>query len=331
MRAIKTALTVVLGLVANFLLSSCEYSESGTNYGGPVYRIYSTSVSRASYSTNIRYLLIYKGESPSDRLIVLFPGGTGTCHFGFTSERSACSKTPRNSIDIGADIWVSYNFLARTARDFGLRGHTVILMDMPDDVKKRMSVDSRGAKVVASAYRVGGDWDGDSQNEVLDAVEDIKAVVQDVETTFSFTITDIYLVGTSRGTLSAAYLSHNLQGVRGVVLTSTVSSDTSNFPIYCPSYTDNFAECTGLNSYSGRLLVIHHESDGCSVSSFSSARDLFDSLTVSPKSFTRVMGGLNLSSNPCKAKTYHGFYGLDAEVVGLILDWIEGKPVPPSL
>ena len=77
--------------------------------------------------------------------------------------------------------------------------------------------------------------------------------------------------------------------------------------------------------------MVHHESDGCSVSTFSSARDLFDSLTVSPKSFTSVNGGLNLSSNQCKAKTYHGFYGRDADVVGLILDWVEGKPAPSSL
>ena len=331
MRGGRTAWAVLSGLSAGLFLTSCD-KKGEERYKDLRYQIGNLSVSRGSYSTNLRYLLIYRGSSPSGRVIVLFPGGAGSCHFGYMSEKSFCGKTSSNSIDISPDIWVSYNFVARTARDFALRGHTVILMDMPDDVKNQMSFDSRGPKIVASTYRVGGDWDGDSLNEPDDVTNDLNEVLNDIQTDHGISVTELYLVGTSRGTLATAYLSHKVAGVSGIVLTATVSSDNSGsvqYSAYCSSGATDFINCTGVNSFSGKILMVHHRDDGCSSSDYSSAQILYTSLPTGFKDFTTVTGGLNLSSNPCKAKTYHGFYGRDEDVVNLILDWIEGG-TPPS-
>jgi hypothetical protein len=283
-------------------------------------------------STQINYLAVYKKTGVKPVVLILFPGGDGTCHFGDSLSRSSCGKNSSNSIDLGSGIWVSYNFLARNVREFALRGHVVLLVDMPDDVKNKFSSSSEDPKIIASAYRTGGDWDGDSLNNPADIVGDLSSVIADAERKLGLVFTGVYLVGTSRGTLASAYLSHKLssQPVSGVVLTATLSSD-ANFSSYCPGGVNNFTSCTSVNSYTGKLLMVHHKYDGCSASMYSDANSIFSSLSASPKTFVTVQGGVNLSSNPCKAKTYHGFYGRDSDVVGLILDWIEGKSVPSDI
>ncbi len=329
MRAGRTAYAVLSGLVAGFLLS-CDQQGGEEKYRDLNYQIES-AVTRSS---NIRYLLIFKGSSPSGKLIVLFPGGTGTCHFGYISEKSGCGKTSGNSIDISSDIWVSYNFVARNARDFALRGHTVILIDMPDDVKSRMALYPGQDKIIASAYRVGGDWDNDATNESNDIRDDLNRVITDFQARYGITVTELYLVGTSRGTLATAYLSHKVGGVSGIVLTATVSSDDTGsvkYSDYCPFGVTSFINCTRINSYTGKAFMVHHRDDGCSSSSYSSALSLYSNLSIPSKNFTSVTGGLNLSSNPCSARTYHGFYGRDKDVVNLILDWIEGSSPPTNI
>ncbi len=297
-------------------------------YSGLTYRIESISSDRGA---RIRYMLIYEGTEPSDRVIFLFPGRDGTCHFGYQDEKDKCGKSSSNSIDISFNLWVSYNFLARNAGRFMEKGHTVVLVDMPEDVKQRILSVPTSAKITGSAYRVGGDWDGDSVEEPDDVVSDISAIVSDLQNTYGITIRDLFLVGTSRGTLAVAYLSHKISGVKGIVLTATVSSDGGNYSSYCPSGASDFLGCTGLNSYAGRILMVHHRKDGCPVSKYRSARELFDNLSSPQKSFTTVSGGSEVSSNPCKARTYHGFWGRDREVVNLILNWIGGMEVPSNL
>ena len=283
----------------------------------------------ATRSTTIRFL-IAKRTITNGKMLILFPGGDGTCHFGFFPEKAACGRDSSNSIDVAPNIWVSYNFLARNMERFAQRGYVVVLVDMPEDVKARFSASSLDPKVISSRYRVGTDWDEDNTTDnSLDVVEDVEAVVSYVTVTLGVPVVEVYLVGTSRGTLAAAYVSHQITAT-GVVLTATVSSD-GLFSDYCPSSSSDFISCTGINGYAGRVIMVHHQNDGCPASTHTSANTVYGDLTISDKHFTTVTGGSEVSSDPCAGKTYHGFWGRDGDVVSLILDWIEGRPVPGSI
>jgi hypothetical protein len=76
-------------------------------------------------------------------------------------------------------------------------------------------------------------------------------------------------------------------------------------------------------------LVIHHKKDGCMVTPYELAGALMQNLTQTPKKELLTLSGGDLSvSDPCEASSYHGFLGLDAEVVTAIASWIKAVATP---
>jgi len=76
-------------------------------------------------------------------------------------------------------------------------------------------------------------------------------------------------------------------------------------------------------------LVVHHKQDGCVVTPYELAVALMRSLTQTPKRELLTFVGGDLSvSDPCEAMSYHGFLGLDAEVVAAIVSWIKTNTGP---
>jgi len=251
--------------------------------------------------TQLSYLIARPEKSTRfKRALILFPGGNGACHFGV--HQSFCQKK-RNYLN---GIWVSNNFLARNLPRFAQRGDLVILVDIPKDVKNSFA---RGnSKIIASAYRV-------SERHL----EDIRNLILDLKDAFG--VKELYLVGTSRGTISVAYLTGRIPEVKGAVLSATVTSDP-HFINYCPSETEDFLRCTGFEKTDRRVLFIHHKSDGCASSGYSSTRRVFQRLKAKDKKFITVEGGSEPADNPCSGLTYHGFFGKYEEVVESILNWI---------
>ncbi len=290
---------------ALLILTSCgSVSSVGTPKGGAssyVFKLGSVDTGNGKLS----FLTVFKPVSKGmERAILLFPGGDGTCHFGNVG--SFCAKE-RNYLN--GNVWVSNNFLARNVIKFAQGGDLVVLVGMPEKIKEKL--DGANAKTVASAYRVSEEH----YRDVRDLIAHLKS---------AFSVEEFVLVGTSRGTLSVAYLSGKLPEVSTVVLTATVSSDP-RFGEYCPSQAIGFLSCTGFESTSKRVLFVHHRLDSCGASSFTSARRVFDNLVVNPpgvKHFKEFYGGSEPAYNPCGGRTNHGFYGIDKEVVDYILGWI---------
>ena len=74
------------------------------------------------------------------------------------------------------------------------------------------------------------------------------------------------------------------------------------------------------------VLVVHHEEDGCRLCRFADMPLLMNKL----RGLLRVelityKGGSN-AGDPCEARAYHGFNGLEPEVVSRIAAWITAKP-----
>jgi len=125
----------------------------------------------------------------------------------------------------------------------------------------------------------------------------------------------IFLVGTSRGTLSAAYLGRSLgASVDGVVLTSSVLQGTRRGMNLSLSGFD-FA------AIKAPLLFVHHAEDACKSCPYGDAHRLGRTYPL-----VTVKGGKPAESGECEPLSAHGYFGKEEETVNAIKNWILGKP-----
>jgi pimeloyl-ACP methyl ester carboxylesterase len=146
-------------------------------------------------------------------------------------------------------------------------------------------------------------------------VADVKAVISWVRGQARI---PVWLIGTSRGTQSVAFVTTELggpDGPDGVILTSTILTDHKSRPV----------PAMPLGKLRVPVLVVHHEQDGCKVCSFSDVPSLMEKLGGAPrKQLLSFRGGEN-RGDPCEAFAYHGFNGLEQDVVVQIAAWIDKK------
>jgi pimeloyl-ACP methyl ester carboxylesterase len=223
------------------------------------------------------YLLSSPAAGKARAVAVLFPGGPGKVDL----ER----ETARPLLDSG-------NFLVRSRRLFTGIGIATAVMDAPSDQSYGMR----------DEFRLGGPH-----------AEDIGRVVLDLKSRFPGL--PVFLVGTSRGAISAAAAGSRLrQAVDGVALTATPFLASSRRP--------------GLNGFDFSsipvpLLFVHHVDDGCDYTPYSAAKRLADRYPV-----VSVSGGLPPQSKPCEAMSSHGFLGREADTVEAIAKWMLKQPYP---
>jgi pimeloyl-ACP methyl ester carboxylesterase len=211
--------------------------------------------------------------------VVLFPGGHGGLQIFMN----------------GSMKWGDANFLVRTRQLFAEAGLAVAIVDAPSD---------RQSPPYLQGFR-----------QRPDHTTDIKAVISALRESIK---APVWLVGTSRGTQSVAYLATELSGAEGpdgIVLTSTILKDDKGRPV----------PAMPLNKIKVPVLVVHHEQDGCEHCSFSLAPELMGKLLGSPKSQLLAFKGGDNKGDPCEAMAYHGFNGLEREVVSQTASWIIAK------
>ncbi|MCF8179507.1 MAG: alpha/beta hydrolase [Sulfuritalea sp.] len=126
----------------------------------------------------------------------------------------------------------------------------------------------------------------------------------------------VWLVGTSRGTVSAtaAAISFGNTDLAGIVLTSSVVSYSKVGAV--PKQ--------DLAAIRIPVLVVHHEQDGCSICRPDQVPAILDGLKQAPfKKLVMLKGGGEPKGDPCKAMHHHGFVGMEKETVTLITNWIK--------
>ena len=128
----------------------------------------------------------------------------------------------------------------------------------------------------------------------------------------------VWIVGTSRGTISATAAAINLQtDIAGVVLTSSVVSYKK--PGAVPKQ--------DLDRIKVPVLVLHHAKDACPHCQPFEVSAILRGLKNAPvKKEIMVSGGENPTGNVCEALHWHGYIGMEREAVELIAEWIK-KPV----
>ncbi len=192
----------------------------------------------------------------------------------------------------GSFKWGDDNFLVRTRHLFAEQGLLVAVVDAPSD---------RQSPPYLGGFR-----------QKPEHAADLKAVIAWMRAQAAV---PVWLVGTSRGTQSAAYAAIELAGAGGpdgVVLSSTMLSDDAGRPV----------SAMPLGRIRVPVLVVHHEQDGCVHCAFSAVPALMAKLGHAPrKALLSFTGGYD-EGQPCLARAHHGFNGIEREVVAQTAAWI---------
>jgi dienelactone hydrolase len=195
----------------------------------------------------------------------------------------------------GSMRWGSGNFLVRSRALFAQQGVTVAVVDAPSDKQVEPHL---------SGHR-----------QRPDHVADLQAVIAWLRESAKV---PVWLVGTSRGTQSAAHVATSLDapnGPDGVVLTATILTDPRGRPV----------TAMALERLRVPVLVVHHEQDGCSHCPYSEVPTLMGKLVNAPRSQALGMTGGITRGDPCEAASHHGFNGVEAEVVQKTVAWMLAK------
>jgi Serine aminopeptidase, S33 len=187
------------------------------------------------------------------------------------------------------------NFLPRERREFIRNGILPLLLDNATDQQ-------------------AGDGMSDGFRASRAHAADIRAVVAEVKKRFPRL--PVFLVGTSRSTVSVAYLAVALDGeIAGAVLTSSLFYEgprTNPRPVLA---------AFNWSAIKMRALVVHHAGDACFATPYSDAARLQKRYAL-----VTVHGGKPPESGPCDPYSPHGFFGKEPQTVDAIAAWMLGKP-----
>jgi hypothetical protein len=223
----------------------------------------------------------------TQRLLLIEPPGAKAVVVLYAGGHGGLQISPQ-----GALGWGKGNFLVRSRQLFAERGLTVAVVDAPSDRQD------------------GAYFNGFRQTR--EALEDARILIAWLR---SRTQLPVWLVGTSRGTQSAAFIATELHGrdaPDGIVLTSSVLTDKQGRAV--PDMP--------LGRITVPVLVVHHEDDQCPSCLFSGVSWLMRGLKGAPRTELIAMRGGRNTGDPCEAFAYHGYNGLESDVVARIAAWI---------
>lgn len=225
-------------------------------------------------------LLVLQPADPA-AVVVLISGGAG-------------------HVDIASNGFVrrDTNFLVRSRGLFAQENLAVLVPDVPSD--RRLPPYLRGD------FRASPEHAADLGAAVAWARE-------------RFPGKPVWLVGTSRGTQSAAHAALRLQGAQapdGIVLSSTILARSRN-----PDEAGAPVAEMDLTALKQPVLVVHHEQDPCGVCPPAKLPQLMQHLPAGAVLKTYA-GGVS-QGGACDPFSHHGYNGIEPRVVADIAGWIK--------
>lgn len=228
---------------------------------------------------NLRLLV----DVPVEAQVValLFPGGHGRVQIQ----------------DDGSLKGLKGNFLVRMRGRFVKNGIGVAVFDAPSDHNDRDGL--------TYAYRMTPEHAGDIGKAVARLRE-------------MFPGRAVWLIGTSRGTISAANAAANPQAgaADGLVLTSSVGVANKH---------EGSVLDFDLSGIRMPVLLLHHREDGCPTTPLSGAQAIREALGGSKHAELVIVAGGESGPKPCQGPSHHGFQGIENTVVDTISAWITGS------
>lgn len=236
-----------------------------------------------------RYALTHPAGKP-DAALVLLAGGGGR----LALDASGCPTA------------LAGNSLVRMRSLFLAAGFATAYVDAPSD---HAGEDGLGAFRATPAH-----------------ADDLGRVIRDLR---QRTGAAVWVIGTSRGAISAANAASRLQGTErpdGVVLTSPVSIGT---PQGRKSWTAQTVFDTPLSAIQIPLLAVGHAADACQRSPANLVERIVSMSTSERRQSAIVEGGPGTAVAPglaaCEGRSPHGFLEQETEVVAGIARFVRGE------
>jgi hypothetical protein len=208
-----------------------------------------------------------------------------------------------------ADTTGGVNFVVRSAQLFAEAGYATVAIDRPSDQPPASSIDSVAD---VDQYRIS-----------VKHVVDILTVLKHINTENL----DVFLVGTSRGAISA--VASNLIAA-GISLSSPLTSDGNPSHVYVGK--------PGIANLQPSFVqrpvhILWHQNDQCSVSTPANAQALYNSLSsYTTAAYNEANGGVRVTTagngvvpDVCGAFDYHGYLGIETTAVGYITNWLNAR------
>lgn len=196
--------------------------------------------------------------------------------------------------------WGKGNFLVRTRDKFAAHQLMVAVIDAPSDEQDGMNAIFRMSKAHA---------------------DDINAVAAYLKKQAAV---PVWVVGTSMGTFSAARGAIGARNVDGLVLTSSITRSRPDWKI-AGSHPNGIASMP-LPEVAVPALVMSHRNDRCAFTPAADAPKLTARLTKAKKVDVVILdGGDPPQSEPCEAKSQHGFLGIEGKAVDAIAQFIKNS------
>lgn len=192
----------------------------------------------------------------------------------------------------GDDAWPDgQNFLIRTGKQFAAQSYNIAMVSRASDQND-----------LDYATRIGGAH-----------LQDLHTVLTRVQ---SLSNAPIWIVGTSRGTVSATALAiaeRDNPAIGGVVLTSSVVSWRKSGAV----------PRQALARIQVPVLVVHHRHDACVVCNPAEVPAIVEGLSASSrKALLWMDGGEPRDGDTCGPWHHHGYAGIEDETVAAIARWI---------
>jgi hypothetical protein len=216
------------------------------------------------------------GERKPEAVALLFIGGGGYI---------------RLRMEEGVPKFGAGNFLPRSRLEFIRNGILPVILDNPSDSHSHEGM-------------------SDSFRQSAAHVADVRAVLAEVKRRYPGL--PVFIVGTSRSTISAAHLGREMgDEVAGVVLSASMfykgrRAILSNYD---------------FSRVKTPMLFVHHRDDACPSTPYTDASRLGERWPL-----ISVRGGKPPESGPCDPFAAHGFYGKEAETVDAIAAWMLKRP-----
>jgi len=177
------------------------------------------------------------------------------------------------------------------------RGVVAVVIDAPSD--------QRGGWGMTDEFRFSKEH-----------LADVRAVIADLSRRLPSL--PIFLIGTSRGSISAASVGARVDGgIAGVVLTSSMFRATNPRAREPGPGLSRF----DFGSIKVPVLIVHHREDACAVSPYGDGASLAKTFPL-----VSVTGGLPPTSDACEPMSPHGYLGRETETVDAIVNWMLKRP-----
>ncbi len=190
------------------------------------------------------------------------------------------------------------NFLIRARRHLNSNQVFTVAVDCPTDQLKRCD----------DAYRTSAQHVAD----IAEAVDAVKA---------KYAVRQVYLAGTSYGTVSTSFLARDLGGrADGAIHTATMTE--------MPRRGGHGLAMATFDWSAAKMpqLFIHHKDDPCWATPYASVVARRKEVPL-----ITVQGSVEPRGEPCQARSQHGFVGREREVMLALHDWVTTRKLPQTV